>query len=410
MTDIIDHAPPKLVIVDSGLTDDKGHHFPYLASILPELRRRRVEVSIYANRRVSRDVTATIGAIPHFEEVRLEPGGGRKSRSRLRNHLRAVRRMIHATRGFYLDLARLGPVLRRPGTVVFDPNCDAANLLGHLLRRWHDGRTPDISHVLLVRRPLKVLGWLSAICKLRAALGLSKTALGLRFATDSKRIRDAFPLLDMRVLPIPHTLRKIDAGQCRELEARLEPLRGCRFLYLGRCRAEQGIATLERALGDLRQELAGESMCAVVQAAAYEDDRDALAACSRLRDLKLPHVVLLERLLADAEYAYLLRWTDAVLVPYAADAYRFRTSGIVAEALAAGRPVITSAGTWMGDQLMANTGLVFESGDPDSLASVMRRAAKEKASLLRGATDEARSFAAFHNPACFVEMLLSEAR
>ena len=47
------------------------------------------------------------------------------------------------------------------------------------------------------------------------------------------------------------------------------------------------------------------------------------------------------------EYGALLRRMDIVLIPYAAESYSARSSGILMEALAAGLPVLAPAGSWM---------------------------------------------------------------
>jgi glycosyltransferase involved in cell wall biosynthesis len=416
MTDADSRWSHDVVILDRHLIDEKGHHFPYLESIIQEFRRVGVHASLYANLRVTRDVAAAIGAIPYFATVRLEPGPGKEPWSRLRNSVLAGWHLIRSNLKAYRELVALDPVLKRKGTVIFDPNCDSATLLGHLLWWWLRARSAEMGYVLLIRRPLRLLKPVSFAWSVRRALGrvhkLSRFQApdGLRFATDSARIREAYPTLDMIVLPIPHTRRESNESACRELETSLQRLRGCRFVYLGRCRSEQGIATLVSALARLREEFRSERICAVIQAAAYADDPEAVAACTRLLELKLPNVLLLTRMVSDAEYDRLLRWTDNVLVPYAAEAYRFRTSGILAEALAGGRAVITTAGTWMSDQVEERSGILFESGDPGSLASAILRAVERSAELLRCAERYAQGFAVFHNPAHFVETLMPASR
>jgi hypothetical protein len=50
-----------------------------------------------------------------------------------------------------------------------------------------------------------------------------------------------------------------------------------------------------------------------------------------------------------------------LLLPYDAEAYTLRSSGLQAQAMAAGIPVLVPAATWMEAQLVAGGGVSFES-------------------------------------------------
>ncbi len=63
-------------------------------------------------------------------------------------------------------------------------------------------------------------------------------------------------------------------------------------------------------------------------------------------------VALYDEPLSAAAYKDLLLGSDITLLPYERNAYRARSSGILAESLAAGIPVIVPAGTWLSRQLL----------------------------------------------------------
>ena len=67
--------------------------------------------------------------------------------------------------------------------------------------------------------------------------------------------------------------------------------------------------------------------------------------------LFVPQVDLIKQPLASDEYRKLLLDADVVVIPYDRDNYYARSSGVFAEALVAGKPVIVPAGTWMASQL-----------------------------------------------------------
>ncbi len=91
-----------------------------------------------------------------------------------------------------------------------------------------------------------------------------------------------------------------------------------------------------------------------------------LAAYGERRVRLLP-----EALDAPAYYRHLAE-ADIALIPYDARRYRERSSGVLVEAMAAGLPVVTSAGSWMETQVGPDNAVLFDA--PDALADVLRRA------------------------------------
>ena len=62
------------------------------------------------------------------------------------------------------------------------------------------------------------------------------------------------------------------------------------------------------------------------------------------------------RPLPDQEYTEMLAQADVLLLPYHLDQYAWRTSGIFCEARVAGKPVITTRGSWAGDRVLREGG------------------------------------------------------
>ena len=79
------------------------------------------------------------------------------------------------------------------------------------------------------------------------------------------------------------------------------------------------------------------------------------------------------RPLSDGEYIQRLAEADVILLPYHLDQYARRTSGIFCEARVAGKPVITSRGSWAGDRVLREGGgWLVEEKDAGSLAAALR--------------------------------------
>jgi glycosyltransferase involved in cell wall biosynthesis len=86
-------------------------------------------------------------------------------------------------------------------------------------------------------------------------------------------------------------------------------------------------------------------------------------------------VELDDRYLGVAELADLVQRADVVLLPY--DSREQVTSGVLIEAVAAGRPVVSTAFPHAVELLGDGTGLVVPQRDPEALESALRRALSE---------------------------------
>jgi polysaccharide biosynthesis protein PslF len=102
--------------------------------------------------------------------------------------------------------------------------------------------------------------------------------------------------------------------------------------------------------------------------------RDGLA--QRARDAGVHDIVELDdRYLGVGELAELVRQADVVLLPY--DSREQVTSGVLIEAVAAGRPVVSTAFPHAIELLADGTGLVVPQRDPVALEAALRRVLSE---------------------------------
>lgn len=165
----------------------------------------------------------------------------------------------------------------------------------------------------------------------------------IRFYTDSERLAEQYSLLsqcDFSVLPIPHTPIGDKNSDWRKTDIRI-------LSYLGDARPEKGFQYLPR----LVETLSGEHVRFQIQANFnIPGGEGGIAACRR-RLRKCPKVVLCEKPLDRNEYLSALHKTDIMLILYDPVQYYARSSGIFAEAMAAGIPALVPADTWMSEQV-----------------------------------------------------------
>ena len=102
--------------------------------------------------------------------------------------------------------------------------------------------------------------------------------------------------------------------------------------------------------------------------------RDGLA--QRARDADVHDIVELDdRYLGVGELAELVRQADVVLLPY--DSREQVTSGVLIEAVAAGRPVVSTAFPHAIELLADGTGILVPQRDPAALEAALRRVLSE---------------------------------
>jgi polysaccharide biosynthesis protein PslF len=89
------------------------------------------------------------------------------------------------------------------------------------------------------------------------------------------------------------------------------------------------------------------------------------------------HVVFDDRYLGATDLHRLIRSADVVLLPY--DSVEQVTSGVLIEAVAAGRPVVSSGFPHAVELLADGAGLLVERQDPDGIAAAVRRVLTEPA-------------------------------
>jgi len=100
-----------------------------------------------------------------------------------------------------------------------------------------------------------------------------------------------------------------------------------------------------------------------------------------------PQVTVIREPMSLPDYNTALNSADIALFPYEVIPYRKRNSGVFAEAVAFGKPVAATSGTWMATQIEAGraAGTIFEDLDPNSIARAIARCVVDLKSLQHSA-------------------------
>ena len=300
-----------------------------------------------------------------------------------------------------------------PGDVAFLHTLNLAELeeVLHLLSVARLETLPRF-HILLRRDVTETYGQLPGSLGLERILNRFCAAeiypAHARFYTDSDRLTadyDELSDIAFTTLPIPLRHDMIELNQ-REQRPSGEPLN---IVYLGDARPEKGYQHLPGLVSAIwpthvRTQRARFTIQSNFNLPGGEPGIP--EARRQLRQYPAHQVRILDELLTDAEYYAELGQADLVVIPYESHRYRARTSGVLAEALAAGKPVVVPEDTWMADELDGQVGLTFES--TDDLVAAVREILDDYDSFADAAREQAADYSAEHCAEALVARILDQ--
>ena len=178
-----------------------------------------------------------------------------------------------------------------------------------------------------------------------------------------------------------------------------------RVVSLGNARDEKGLLELFDAARIL--DLRGDADDLQIVLQANDPNAQIVQIVERFAADPPSNVRLIRDALSTDDYNALLASADIVATPYWRSIYEARTSGVFLEAVAAGKPVICTADTWMSDELgRAGAGLIVPDGDPVALAIALVEARDRFTELAAKAEADRPKWRAFHNGERLVELLV----
>lgn len=155
-----------------------------------------------------------------------------------------------------------------------------------------------------------------------------------------------------------------------------------RVVILGGTRPEKGSHLIPDIVAACRSHVQAEFVVHLTNNTLTAEEFEKLALIENQ-----PHVTVIRRPMTLPEYNAALNDADIALFPYEVIPYRKRTSGVFAEAVAFGKPVVVTRGTWMAEQIEAGraAGTIFDDLQPDSIARAIARCVTDLESLQQSA-------------------------
>ncbi|BAQ66007.1 glycosyltransferase [Geminocystis sp. NIES-3709] len=182
----------------------------------------------------------------------------------------------------------------------------------------------------------------------------------VKFYTDTSQLVDRYNSLSpiqFIEIPVPFRQEKLVQNKTVKLENKCLHL-----VYLGDARIEKGYLYLPQIVGDLWEDyLLTKTLKITIQSNfnIASGEKDILASRLTLEQYPETMVKIIKNAMTTEEYYQLLMSADLLVIPYDNNSYRYRTSGVLTESLAAGKPVIVPANSWLASQIDETRGVIY---------------------------------------------------
>ncbi|UAJ74200.1 glycosyltransferase [Synechocystis sp. PCC 7339] len=228
----------------------------------------------------------------------------------------------------------------------------------------------------------------------------------IRFYTDTKDLVRKHNQLSPAIftqVPIPFRQEKL---QLENFDEGVENNNFVHIVYLGDARSEKGYQHLPALVADLWTDYLKPGLAKFTIQSNYNvagGEEVILEAKLKLCQYPRSAVELIDHALEADAYYRLLASADMVVLPYNPMNYQ-RTSGVLTEALAAGKPVVVPQGSWLAEQVDETRAGIYQS--PQHLPMAVRYVLENLASLTEKADEFSRHWQSMQSPDYFLECLL----
>lgn len=186
----------------------------------------------------------------------------------------------------------------------------------------------------------------------------------IQFYTDTDDLIQRYnSLSEIRLYKIPIPFRQEKLKQ-ETKDLNIED--AINLVYLGDARPEKGYHFLPNIIEYLWKDyIQPGKIKIIIQSNFSVEGGEGLIPKARLALERYPEskVKLIKEAMSADDYYQLLAEADALILPYDPNSYRFRTSGVLTEALAAGKPVIVPQSSWLGKQVDSSRASLYENPD-----------------------------------------------
>lgn len=360
----------RFILLDHSIEDSTGHYLEYAKRVLRAAKLEGFETILAVNMRAAGIVCPEADTIEkafsstfwgnqaqNYGKLAL---GLLKNCSQITGNYKYSRQFAKELRALFLRVEATADDL------IFVPTLGGAELIGIALYTGLK-KAQNLKWHLLFRRDLPIPNsFFDAKARLKfARVNADFTEAKNRlktgncfFYTDTEELTARYGKMDIwsfATLPIP-----IDGTLGTKKKKLTNPLV---VSYLGDAREEKGIHSIPSLISTMRSTGFDEERLRFrIQANLPLDGNTSRAARTKakLTDYLQVGVEIIEGPFDSDTYHQLVLTSDVILIPYCPRSYAARSSGIFAEALAAGIPTIYPEGSWMAKSRVGGGSLGFK--------------------------------------------------
>jgi len=225
----------------------------------------------------------------------------------------------------------------------------------------------------------------------------------IRFYTDTEdlvRKHNALSPVQLSQVPIPFRQEKLVNQSSQEVKGYIH------IVYLGDARSEKGYQHLPNLIDALWQNYLQPNKVKFTIQSNYNiegGEVEILAAKLSLSQYPKSKIKLIDHPMQPDDYYQLLASADIVVLPYNPQNYQ-RTSGVLTEALAAGKPVVVPDGSWLAQQVDESRGSIYR--DPQDLSQAVIRLLENLPTFTQSAKAFSIHWRSRQSPDYFLDCLL----
>lgn len=384
----------RFILIDHSIEDSAGHYLEYARRVLGAAKADGFHTVLAINQR------AQSIECPEADLI-LKPFSNTFWENQIQYKFRRVVGFIlkKATMAFQLGYAEkfaeeLAALISQGAVaendLVFIPTLGGTELMGISLYSASSAAVPVCWHLLFRRDVPPPASWFDVrnhVIKWQARASFTVADAAFRSGvrclyTDTEELTQQYKSLgvgEFQTLPIP-----IDLSLGHKQPWHQGPLI---ISYLGDLRDEKGIHHLPRIIRELRNEGFDPSQVIFNIQGNLPNGattRSGLRAKQVLANEELGGVKVMDGPLSSEAYRDLLLGSDVVLLPYSTTNYAARSSGIYAEAVAAGIPTIHPRDSWMGRNAvgLSSSGYIKIADITSELKAVIQNYKKHEAASL----------------------------
>jgi len=225
----------------------------------------------------------------------------------------------------------------------------------------------------------------------------------IRFYTDTEdlvRKHNALSPVQLSQVPIPFRQEKLVNPLTQEIKDFVH------IVYLGDARSEKGYQHLPNLIDALWSTYLQSNKVKFTIQSNYNvqgGEVEILAAKLALSQYPESKIKLIDHPMQPDDYYQLLASADIVVLPYNPQNYQ-RTSGVLTEALAAGKPVVVPDGSWLAQQVDESRASIYR--DPQDLPQAVIRLLENLPTFTQSAQEFSINWRSRQSPDYFLDCLL----